>query len=69
MGKVQPSVTAKRKPLDTIKVLDDKLSVKKDVVPGSKVSSKPTLKPAYLSSRKPLSPKPTIDKIQILEQR
>ena len=41
MGKVQPSVTAKRKPLDTIKVLDDKLSVKKDVVPGSKVSSKP----------------------------
>ena len=40
MGKVQPSVTAKRKPLDTIKVLDDKLSVKKDVVPGSKVSSK-----------------------------
>ena len=40
-GKVQPSVSAKRKSLDPAKVLDDKLSLKKDVVPGSKVSSKP----------------------------
>ena len=40
-GKVQPSVAAKRKSLDPAKVLDDKLSLKKDVVPGSKVSSKP----------------------------
>ena len=40
-GKVQPSVATKRKSLDPAKVLDDKLSLKKDVVPGSKVSSKP----------------------------